>query len=1240
MSRVRIYQNPLDSSDSVLHIRTDNVLNVFKEVKMKCPQARIFLRPACLQNDVTPTNHVDAAALQILAKNQEFDIVCHAGDPMTIVAVASAVLSVGMAVWTYLNMPETPEGINGSANNELSKRSNRERYKGRVPDIFGKVKSIPDLIAAPVLYYRADGIEIEECLMCVGRGEYEISDIKDGDTFGATIDGFASSVYAPGQSLTGIPQVQIGTAFTEAPLVGKKSSAVTGQTLEPWSAPVFDTAVEGTMYPQYPNRLYLVGGGLDAKFTVGEQVIIDAEPLLSKDAVLSGNANIEMTGVLTVASSADIADAENFKTIQINTLLVSDAENGIVDLAGQYAVLSVVKSGTYIYEVTLSEYASVNPNWLQLTEDNNAAISSLLADNAESINISGFYNAVTAVTSNYIELEIAPAVQAEWKKLEDKNISEAVIELSKPTDNWLGWFYIDYDDIDKLIFNFYYPKGMYSVGSNGKNYQYNAVFAVDYQELDSNGAPTGQIFESHYQEWELRTYGFGMSKIFDLPARFLNGVRVRVRKGGDVWVASKTTRVNDLKLKSVYACSKLDKLVYDKVTLVRSLTVATDGALSVKERQWNCIATRKVYTYKTGGQSLYKVASSNFADIVCAMHTDEMIGRRSLETLDVVGLYAVSGQISQYFGTDKATEFNYTFDKWNTSYEESLALVAGCVGANARRDSGKFHVQFECENISSAILFNHRNKQPGSETRSERFGMERDYDGVEVTWIDPDNSWSESVIKLPDDQISNPKKVELKGVTNRLQAHFITHRAWNKIRFQRETVQFSAYGEAELVTVADRIAVTDDTQPMLVSSGDVVAWSGQNITVSQPAVLEQGEQYVIHLQLSNRRVETMRVTQGNSEFELVLERLPFMPLVVGFECAKYSITLEQEKDSEAFLISEISGSGQSEAQITAINYDNRYYRNDNDYLKNVIDEQGNEIALFDVTYDFTDKRVISLDDNFQFSRSSAATYFNSEGILSDAGIDVPRFDHEYVDGKWLRKGLLIEESSTNTILNSASASGTPYSGSSVVKAHGVEIPEFGVGEGVQYDCTGGMHTIKLIIAPSGSIAANQFAYFSAIIKNVGVEQARLGAQTDSSASAQFLPFQARQYGFFDNYGASHAGQIIFYASAVNRNISAIIAYPQREVGKTYRSSFIKTGTLAVTRAVDDLKWSRNNGEFTGVVFRKYIRQDTGELIVDHSVYKKSNVQIRHISAGVWLQKLRLINRLLSDEEINEIKTRI
>ena len=61
-----------------------------------------------------------------------------------------------------------------------------------------------------------------------------------------------------------------------------------------------------------------------------------------------------------------------------------------------------------------------------------------------------------------------------------------------------------------------------------------------------------------------------------------------------------------------------------------------------------------------------------------------------------------------------------------------------------------------------------------------------------------------------------------------------------------------------------------------------------------------------------------------------------------------------------------------------------------------------------------------VDPRITFTRASSATYFNSQGVLTTAANNVPRIDYDPLTGRCL--GLLIEQSSTNIVLNSASLS--------------------------------------------------------------------------------------------------------------------------------------------------------------------------------------------------------------------------
>ncbi len=944
MSRLRILKNPLNGGDEVLRIKSDNVLAIFKEVKNKHPQARIYIQPACAQNDVTPANKVDEASLHMLAKNNDFDIVCQAGEPATIIAVVSLVVSLAMTVYTLLTMPKNKDSEQGSSNNNLSNPQNQQRIGSRIPDILGTVKSIPDLIAPGVNVYE-NNKQVEEQLMCLGRGYYSVSDIRDGDTPFDSIEGASISIYDPGVNIvTGVPHTQIGDNFNYAPFIAKPSKSINDQLL----AVPNELAISSTdLYFQYPNLIKSKTGSVPGGLAANDQLLLRGGVFNISDQQISGATLVRPNGTIEINSTQELINYSALNRIKIESLLVPLSADAYASLAGTYSINSISKSGS-TYIIQLGSPAAINRDWNLIDENRSGNISAILSDTTTSINLDGKYS-VASISSSSIALNIPSAMLAQWTKINTifggSTISETSdLSIDKLNDKWVGWIEFTNQESEELWINLKAPQGLWYQDSKGGVWPREVYCKIEYQKI-LNGQPSGPIYErtTIIRSAESNTRdAVGLTEKIKFP--FTGPFRFRVCRTTEDDLSSKVA--DDVNVTDAYAVHALQKFVYDDLTIVRTRVIADKTALSIKNRQLSMIATRKLYSYASGIKSQQRIATNNFADIVCAVTEDPFIGRRSASELDVVGLYQTSNYIQSYFGTYKATEFNHTFDQANQSYEETLAQIASVVFCNARRESGKIYFQFERTNPSSSILFNHRNKKPGSETRTEKFGVTNEYDGVEVSWIDPDDSWTEKTLKLPDENITNPKKIELAGVTNKYQAHFLAHRAWNKIRYQRETVQFTAYGEADLITINDRIAVTDDTIPSLVPIGDgftqgeVVEWMGQNIAVSQPVQLKADQSYIIHLQLPNGSIETMQVSQGSDEWHLVLERLPTLPLVTawGGKVAPtvYSITLSQNKDSEAYLVSEKSPSGTFESQITAINYDTRYYKNDSDYLNKLI----------------------------------------------------------------------------------------------------------------------------------------------------------------------------------------------------------------------------------------------------------------------------------------------------------------
>ena len=102
------------------------------------------------------------------------------------------------------------------------------RVNGRIPDIYGTVRSTPDLLCAHRVF--ENHVEKEIAYMCIGRGAYEVSDIRDGTTPVADIAGASVAVYGPYTSPNGgQPQQVIGNQINVPVLMTKRENAHTNQ---------------------------------------------------------------------------------------------------------------------------------------------------------------------------------------------------------------------------------------------------------------------------------------------------------------------------------------------------------------------------------------------------------------------------------------------------------------------------------------------------------------------------------------------------------------------------------------------------------------------------------------------------------------------------------------------------------------------------------------------------------------------------------------------------------------------------------------------------------------------------------------------------------------------------------------------------------------------------------------------------------------------------------------------------
>lgn len=232
MPTVTVLANPLDPSDREI-IETDDVLDfIHSRWASWPPTGRIYRGAPSAQNDITPACTADVERLA--QQDGPITIIVYPEDPITIIVAVVAVAITAAA--TFLLRPNVPDLSNrtaSSGNNDLSDRSNRPRINGRIPDIYGTVRSVPDLLSVPYRVYE-NHRELEISYLCIGRGSYEIEDIRDGDTLVENIAGASLAIYGPQTSPNNpsdTPQLEIGAPISDPVFNVTRLGEVNGQVL-------------------------------------------------------------------------------------------------------------------------------------------------------------------------------------------------------------------------------------------------------------------------------------------------------------------------------------------------------------------------------------------------------------------------------------------------------------------------------------------------------------------------------------------------------------------------------------------------------------------------------------------------------------------------------------------------------------------------------------------------------------------------------------------------------------------------------------------------------------------------------------------------------------------------------------------------------------------------------------------------------------------------------------------------
>lgn len=916
----------------------DVVEYLFQQFSIWPEHAKIYHNHIAESCDVTPNNPrtINAQIQHLQSLEGEFYVVIEP-EWLQFLYYAIVAITAAYSLYTVLTMPKPQSPTVGSSNNELAQRSNQARINGRIPDIFGRLRSYPDLIAQTYTIYK-DGIEIEECLMCIGRGYFQILDMRDGDTDVANIAGTSVSVYDPFTSIVGTPIYQVGDSFTELPKFVRNSDSINGQTIEQPNSAVLESS---SIWFQSPNLIKATGLDFTQKFAANDRIALSGAVYGVQDVNLSGSIMVNEDKMVIIESSTNIDNPNLFKGLLLTGALVDiETTSGTPpvtntntrDLSGQYVVSGVTKtviSGGFHYEITLSNPEKVNANWQYVNNSYTITAGASLNRNSNSITLDDTYT-INSVTADTIALVNPSAINSDWDKLltlpnQSTQGQDVLVRFDAVSSKYVGWFNFDMPEATQAVFNFFFPNGLFYQDSKGGVWEEKITVIIELQAIDGNGDPVGSITTINQEIRANNKSQFGKTIYIDLPTA--GSFRFRLSRTTPTQ-AGKTQ--DTCKIKSVYGMTDSSISDYGNITVVRSRTVATDGALSIKERKLNCLVNRKLPVDGTGPLQVTRSAGQALINLAL----DEYIGRRTSAEVDIAQINAEIDKVNDYFGSDVMSEFNYTIDDDNLSFEEIAGMVASAAFCEPYRFGSLTRIKFEQPQENSVLLFNHRNKVPLTEKRSYTFGVQKDYDGVELEYTsDVDDARVKYTI--PEDITpKNPLKITTTGIRNEAQAKVRAWREWNKLRYKYMSCEVEVLDESELLIRNDRILNADNTV-VDTQDGEVEAVDGLIIQTSQPCTFDVGSDYFIHLQISNATVDVVQCTAGVDKYHVVLSRPPVQPLVVAddrYVKTLYTLVRADQTEAQAFMLEELTPQTQMTNTLKASNYDARFYERDHDFI--------------------------------------------------------------------------------------------------------------------------------------------------------------------------------------------------------------------------------------------------------------------------------------------------------------------
>jgi hypothetical protein len=847
---------------------------------------------------------------------------------MAVYAVASTLMA------SKPNMPANVNRTQESPNNALGTRENQVRLLQRVEDIYGTVKAIPSLMM-PTYNKYVDSVKVEYGYYCVGRGYHDISEIRDGDTLMSSITGASAAVYYPFSSPnSGAPFIQVGPSIIDRVLSVRRAVEVDGITLKAQNQIQLDPNSGYALLPPGPEREF-------GFLVQGVRV-----PASSSDRIAQNLRRPNLSAVVQIGQTVTIV-APNRTYFASGRISVSGAYGQYSDLGEGGEIFSGVVVGQTITFEGFTEPGN-NGTFTVASKPGPLSITVTGGAQADEITVSPVSVTMHVNGAVFSGTRTVTDVGDGWAILSGASFPGEFIDLlgvlpdrvtvtaNNGLVDWTDWVVQPTADRSETWVNVVAQNGMYKDG--GGRSRASVAYAMELQQLDGSLNPTGGVVTVTGSLTGITTEE--RAETLEYATGWTGPTRVRMRRLTPYDYAFSGTVIDEVKWADLYAVSPVTRAHFGNKTTVHTVTQATSRSTAVKQRQLNCIATRRIPIWTGSGFSggydpdgrhaWGELYGTRFAHhIIAAVAMDPKIGNRPASDLDMP---QISGVVDQLYAIHpEAPTFNYTFDSDNMSFEETVQTIANACFSSAYRQSGKIRLALDRKQDNSAALFTHRNKEPGVETLTRTFANDSAYDGIEFVYQDPGTLQAET-IRLPvDGSATKAKKFEIPGIRSFAQAWLRANREYRKLRGQRLSIETSCTTDARLLLPNTRIDIVDNTR-FKSYDGEVVAQDGLLLTLSQRVHFGTGSHSIVLMRRDGSlQGITVTAVPGRDD-QVLLQSLPTEEVVTrgGVDGVRtiYSFASDDSRHRQAWLVGEIDPPQNNYVTVRAVNYSPTYYEMD------------------------------------------------------------------------------------------------------------------------------------------------------------------------------------------------------------------------------------------------------------------------------------------------------------------------